>query len=254
MKPAPNIIVLDIETSFDLIASYGLREQYHRPENIWMDWFMIGFCHKYLDGNRVYNFSLLDDPKRFKKNPQDDYAVVKRMHEVVSDADVLVGHNMAGFDWKKFYARVIYHKLPPIDKPKIVDTLKEARKVSFTSNKMSYLAKHLGLTHKARHSDDMWLRILRGEKKAVQECVDYCKTDVLVSEQMYLRLRPYMATHPNHNLWRADGIECCRNCNGDNIAKAGIRTTTTLKYQRYRCCDCGAHMQGTKSIKRVTLK
>lgn len=254
MKPAPNILIFDIETSFDLLASYGLREQYHRPENIVMDWFMIAFCWKWLDGSRVYNFSLIDDTKRFKKNPQDDYAVVKRLHEVIQDADVIVGHNMAGFDWKKFYARVWYHKLPPIDKPKIIDTLKEARKVSFTSNKMSYLAKHLGLTHKARHSDDMWLRILRGEKAAVKECVDYCKTDVLVSEQMYLRIRPYMATHPNQNLWRGDGIDCCTHCRGENITNSGFRITRTGRYKRYKCTDCGAWMQGKTSIKQVRIK
>lgn len=253
MKPAT--LIFDIETSHDILASYGLREQYHHPKNILQNWYMICVCWKWLDAKKINNASLLDDMDRFNKDPSDDYAVVKTLHEVISEAEVIVGHNMAGFDWKKFYARVIYHKLPPIHKPLIVDTLKETRKIAlFSSNKMSFLAKHLNVERKQEHSDDMWLRILRGEEGAVKECVSYCRGDVVTTEALYLRLRPYMEYHPNNNLWRGDGIECCKKCSSENISKNGSIMTATGKYQRYRCGACGAWMRGTKLIKRVAIK
>ena len=253
--PAPKIVFIDIETSLDIIASYGLREQYHRPENILQDWFMICFSYKFGGGSRIYDCSLIDDMKRYKKNPHDDYAVVKRLHEVLSDAEVIVGHNVANFDWKKFIARVIYHRLPPIDRPLVVDTLKEARKIAqFTSNKMSYLAKHLKIEQKMSHSGDMWLRILRGEAAAVREAVAYCRGDIATTEALYLRLRPYMSAHPNHNQWRGDGIECCVKCNSENILRNGFVMRSTGKFQRFQCGDCGAWMRGDKVKKKVTIK
>ncbi len=254
-RPAPKAVIFDIETSLSVVATYDLKPDYINPENIIHDWFMICFCWKWLGGSRIYDSSLLDDMKRYKKNPCDDYGVVKRLYEVLSEAEMMIGHNVASFDWKKFMARVIYHGLPPIDRPLVVDTLKEARKIAkFTSNKMSYLAKHLGVENKLHHAGDMWLRILRGEAAAVREAVTYCRGDIVTTEALYLKLRPYMMNHPNQNLWRGDGIECCTNCSSDNVIGAGTRYTVAGKYQRYQCKDCGHWMRGTKTSKRVSIK
>jgi len=146
-QPEPRVLILDIESSLDILASYGLKEQYHRPENILQDWYVICFSWKWLGGSRIYDYSIIEDMKRFRK--ADDYHVIKRMHEVISDCEVMVGHNVDRFDWKKFMARVIYNGLPPLDKPFMVDTLKEARNIAaFTSNSMKYLSKHLKVNGK----------------------------------------------------------------------------------------------------------
>lgn len=252
--PGPKILIFDIETSPDIITSYGLREQYHSPENILNDWFFICFGWKWLGGDKIYSYSLLDDKKRFKKNSTDDYAVVNRLHELLQDVDIIVGHNMAGFDWKKFMARVIYHGLPPIDRPYIIDTLKQARKIaSFTSNKMSYLAKHLKVENKLKHAGDMWIRILRGDQEAIKEAVAYCRGDISTTEALYLRIRPYLDDHPHMGLWRGDGIDACRNCGSDDIIINGTRVTKSGKYKRYMCNQCGCWMKG-KAIKIIKIK
>lgn len=253
--PEPKTVIFDIETSLDIIASYGLREQYHSTENIIQDWFMICVSWKWLGGSRIYDSSLIDDMKRYKKNPCDDYAVVKKLHDVLSGAEVMVGHNVANFDWKKFMARVIYHGLPPIDRPLAIDTLKEARKIAkFTSNKMSYLAKHLKIENKLHHAGDMWLRILRGEAAAVKEAVIYCRGDIVTTEALYLKLRPYMPQTINAGLWRADGIDCCPKCGSDHLVSDGNRTTSTGRYKRYKCQECGGYCQGKKRIKTTGMK
>lgn len=216
---------------------------------------MICVAWKWLGGKRIYHASLLDDAKRFKKNPIDDYDVVSQLHELIQKADIIVGHNMARFDWRKFMARVIHHRLPPIARPLIVDTLKEARKVAaFTSNKMDYLAKHLGVEHKLHHAGDMWLRCLRGEAGAVKEAVEYCRGDITTTEAIYLRLRPYMENHPNHNMFVAKGVACCRNCGSTHLVVNAHRTTLTHKYIQYKCEDCGKHSSGSKSVHKAVLR
>ncbi len=193
--------------------------------------------------------------KRFKRDPFDDYHIVKTIHEVLSEADVIIGHNMQGFDWKKLMARIIYHNLPPLNPPKIIDTLKEARKFKFTSNKLSSLCKHLGIEQKLEHSKDMWLRILKGDQSAIREAVKYCRGDIVSTMALYKRLRPYMTTTVvNQNLWRAKEIECCVACSSEHLKKNGFKVTTAGKFQAYLCMDCGKWMYGTKSIKRVSIK
>lgn len=254
-QPAPKTLIFDIETSPTVVATYGIHEQHVTYDNVIREWFMICAAWQWEGSTKVNAVSLLDDEKRFKKDPFDDYHVVKTMHDILSEAEVIVGHNMQGFDWKKLVARMIYHKLPPLNPPKIIDTLKEARKFKFTSNKLSSLCKHLGLELKQEHAKDMWLRILKGETAAVKEAVKYCKGDISATVALYLRLRPYMASSVvNHNLWRGDGIECCPKCGGVHIVSRGFRLTTSGKYKRYQCQDCGAWCQGNKSVKRVSIK
>lgn len=253
----PKILICDIELSHDILASYGLREQYHHPSNILQEWFMICFAWKWLDGEQVHAYSLLNDLPRFRNRHTDDFTVVQRLHSILATADIVVGHNFDRFDWKKFMSKVIKYNLPPISKPAMIDTLKEARKLaSFTSNKLDYLTNFLEVENvKQRHSQDMWLRILvNGDRKAIKECVTYCKGDIQATQDLYLKLRPYMDAHPNMNLWKANGVECCTACGGDNLIKNSTRITRTGRYQRYQCTDCGKWMQGTKRIKGVTIK
>jgi len=254
---APRILVCDIEISFDIIATYGLREQYHSPENIIQDWFMICFAWQWLDGDKVHAYSLLNDPKRFRADRTDDYAVVKRLHKLMSEADIVIGHNFDRFDWKKFYGKVMVYGLPPISKPLIVDTYKEAKKLAvFTSNKLDYLTKHFDVENlKQKHASDMWLKILLyGDRKAIREAVGYCKGDISATKDLYLRMRPYMEAHPNLNLWRADGIECCTACNGTHLNKHKNKITRTGRYMQYQCQDCGKIMAGVKRVKAVSIK
>lgn len=254
---SPKILICDIEISHDILASYGLREQYHAPHNVLQDWFMICFAWKWLDGEAVHAYSLLSDPKRFRASHTDDRSVVTKLHSILSTADIVVGHNFDRFDWKKFMSKVIKYGLPPISKPVMIDTLKEARKMAaFTSNKLSYLNDFLDVEHvKQQHSNHMWLKILvAGDRKAIKECVTYCKGDIQATVDLYLKLRPYMDAHPNYNLWKADGIECCPACGGEHLTKSKTRITRTGKYQQYQCQNCGKYCQGTKSIKRVTVK
>jgi len=257
MKPAARVLVFDIETSLAIYAAYpSNKPQFLSAENMLQDWFMICVGWQWEGSSKVNSVSVLDDPKRFKRCPTDDYHVVKRLHQVISEADAIVGHNMQRFDWKKFLSRVIYHKLPPLPQPKIIDTLKEVKRAAFSHNKLSFINKKLSISEKLHHDYDMWLKILNGDAKAVRNCVKYCRGDITSTMELYLRLKPYMPSGslPNQNLWRADGIECCRACSGEEINKRGTRTTRTGKYQMYQCKDCGAWMQGRKSLKSVNIR
>lgn len=253
----PRILICDIEISHDIIATYGLREQYHGHHSIIQNWFMICFAWMWLDGEGVQSRSLLSDPKRFKKDHTDDEYLITELHKLLSRADIVVGHNFNRFDWKKFMSKVIKYGLPPIAKPVMIDTLTEARKLgAFTSNSLAYLVKFLKVEHmKQEHAKDMWFRILlHGCKKAIKECVTYCKGDIVATRDLYLKLRPYIESHPNWNLWRTGDEPHCKACGSDHMNKHKVKITRAGKYMQWQCQVCGAITAGVKRIRGAKFK
>lgn len=256
MTPGPAILFWDTETAPLIGCHWGLYEQNISYPNVIQDWFIISAAWKWQGSKKTNSVSVLDDPKRFLKNHADDYYVVKAVHDAISEADIIVAHNNDGFDYKKFMARVIYHKLPPIKRLLMVDTLKEARRYAFSSRKLDDLCSHLSLARKLQNEPGLWPRAASGDKGAIRAIVRYNNRDIPPLEQLYDRLLPYMPRHPNHNLFRGDGVECCPNCGSTVFKKKGFRYTSVGKFQSFECQNkkCRARFQSGKTVKRVSMR
>lgn len=243
--PTPKIILFDVETSplitttFTLYPNNGLHHS-----NIIKDWYLITICWKELGKKQIHSVSVLDDPKRFKKDISDDYHVVKEFAKVLAGADAVIGHNVSKFDIKKFNTRLIYHKLPPLPKVHEIDTLKLWKKVAgATSNRLDYLGKFLGFGGKLPTSDGLWMRALNGEKSAINEMVKYCKVDVDKLEKLYLRMLPYIPNHPHIGAMMGHERErSCPNCGGTKLTQHKTRITAAgVKRYQKQCTSCGAY-------------
>src|SRR4051812_2648154 len=106
--PEPRIILWDIETTHNLAAVFKLYgEDYISPENLLQERYIVCASWKVLGGKAVADVSTLDDPKRYKKTPHDDYHVCKTLHGVLSNADVIVAHNGDKYDIKFTEARML---------------------------------------------------------------------------------------------------------------------------------------------------
>lgn len=246
------IVSWDVETFHLQTAVHSLWQDSTSHENILKDWSLICVCWKDL-GGKVKSVSVADDPKRFKKDPLDDYHVVKTIRDEFEDVDILVGHNQKRFDTKKFNARLIFHGLKPLPKIHQVDTLSEAKAIAaFTSNRLDYLGKHLLNEGKSSTSKGLWLECLRGSVSAVKEMVKYCKQDVNLLEKVYLKLRPYMKSHPN--LATPETCQCPK-CNSKNTVKRGIRLRASgIRFQSYQCNDCGGYFSDNKNLNKPNSK
>lgn len=233
------IVLLDVETLPAVAATFSLYPESINHDNLLSDQSIICVCWKLLEKKAIYSTSILDDPKRFKKDVNDDYVVMKKIREVLEDVDIAIGHNIKKFDIKKINARLIFHGLTPLPSGLIMlDTLTEVRKVaSFLSNRLDYLGKHLTGGGKQETSRGLWLRVLKGDKDAVKEMVTYCKRDVQVLEDVYLRLRPYMKNHPV--VEPEFRQETCHKCGSDQLSKKMTRHTATgVKKQQVQCKIC----------------
>ena len=256
LKRGPNILYLDSENAPNIAAVWGIHDQRISYKDIVHEWFLLSGQYSWNDSKKVNTVSILDDPKRFKKNFRDDYHVVKTLRDVISEADIVVGHNVKGHDLKKIQAKIIEYKLPPLKMPLIVDTYTWSKTFGFTSRKLGDLCSKLDLTQKLSHAPGMFLLAAMGDADAIRKIVKYGIGDVPTVRELYYRLRPYAPAHPNMNLWRGNGVECCPHCSSTEFKKDGNRYTTVGTFQSFKCLDsnCGKYFQSGKSTKRVKMR
>lgn len=251
MSKSPRILLYDVETSHSLAAIFQLaNNDYINPENLIQDRHMVCAAWKWLDEDKVYAVSVLDDPKRFVKDHTDDYHVVKTLHEVMSQADVVVGHNSDRFDHKFSEARMAINGLPPLPPLIKLDTLKTAKdKFLFSSNKLDFIGRALKVGKKMSTTPGLWLEVLKGSKSAIKEMVAYNKGDVLLLEKVFLKLRPYMGNAVNLGLFNSG--EGCPRCGSKKVQRRGLHRAISRVYQRFQCLACGGWHRSVLNDKSV---
>lgn len=224
-------LILDIETSYNIVPTFSLWPKFISHDNIIQDWYIICAAWKWSGQKRVHGAYTYDT---------NDYGVVKKLREAVIEADEIVYHNGDRFDFKKLNTRVILNGLNPMPKPKSIDTLKQAKKhFAFTSNRLDYIGRVLCDDKKLDTGKNLWFRVLQGEKKAVDEMYKYNKQDVLLLEKVWDKLRVHIDYGVNPNINELLGDKCTNiQCGSSNLQSRGYRYTIAHKYRRYQCQDC----------------
>lgn len=240
----PKILFVDLETA----PSLGYYFELYKEGNIVSNkepWYMLCFSYKWFDDNRVHSEALID--YNFSPKKPDDWPIVEKLWHLFNKADIICAHNGDKFDIRKANARFVIHGLHPPSPYKQMDTKKIAKRYfGFESNKLDDLGKQLGLGRKLKTGGfDLWLDCMAGDRKAWKKMVEYNKQDVVLLEQVYLRLRGYHRTHPNISFFTRNSGECTV-CRSKNIKKDGIEYYRGAVAQRYQCRDCGKHYVGPK--------
>lgn len=251
MSKSPRIILWDIETTHNLAAIFKLTQNdYIQSDNIVQERYIVCAAWKELGKSKVSAVSTLDDPKRFAKNPHDDFHVVKTLHSVLSEADVVIAHNGDSYDIKFTEARMLIHGLPPLPPITKIDTLKAAKdRFLFNANNLNYLGQVLGVGAKKPTKSGLWLKVLQGDQKAIREMVKYNKQDVTLLERVFLKLQPYIANHVNRQLFGQLG---CPRCGSTNTQSRGIHKALTRTYRRMQCQACGGWFRDMKANNKST--
>lgn len=245
----PNIIVYDIETFPAEAAVWGNKMWDENLIEILKPYELASFAYKQLGkGNPVVVES--------REGQKSDKQLIQKLHKVLDNADVIIAHNGDRFDIKKGNTRMVKHGILPYTPGKTIDTLKVAKNnFAFTSNKLDDLAKFLGVKGKMKHSGySLWKKCREEDDAQSWETMrKYNAVDVLVLEEVYLKLRPWIKNHPNMGILL--GINgACPNCGSTQLQSKGYRMTTTGQQKRFRCMGCGkqSHSNLTKKITHIT--
>jgi hypothetical protein len=233
----PRILLYDLETSLQTVAVFQLGgNDWIQPQNIIQERHILTAAWQWLGEDKVHAVSLLDDPKRYQKDPHDDYHVVKTLHEIMSQADVVVAHYGDSFDNKYVKTRILFHKLGPLPPFQTIDTKKIAKQhFYFNANNLDYIGKYLKVGAKVKHGPGLWLDILKGGEKAenaIRKMVVYNRGDVTLLRDVFLKLRPYIPTYINRELFGNTG---CPRCGSKKIQSRGTYYALTRSYRRWQC-------------------
>lgn len=246
----PKILVVDIETAPNL--GYVWAKYQQDVYEYKSEWYILCFVAKWL-GQKKTIASKLPDFKMFKKDPQNDFFVVKELWKLFDEADVVITHNGNKFDIKKSNARFLYHKMSPPSPFKSIDTRAVAKKYfNFNSNKLDDLGRYLNLGRKVEHEGfSLWLKCMDGDKPAWNRMINYNKQDVILLEKLYYTFQGWITNHPNIGLFRNQDY-VCPNCGSKHLHKRGYAYTKVNKYQRVQCVECGAWSQHRRAEKTET--
>jgi len=232
------ILLFDVETAPMEIWSWGIRDQYLGHFQIKEEWFVISWAAKWLFGDEIM-FDCVTPAESLAKN---DMRVLKGIHDLFEEANVVVAHNAARFDVRKLNYRFITHGYFKPSPYSVIDTLKQAQKhFAASSHKLDHLTKTFGLSQKEETNFQLWVDCCEGSQTQLDRMMSYNISDVNALEGLYLFLRPWMTSHPNVAMLRGIKENACANC-GSTELDWSIKNypTPSGSFRAARCMDCGA--------------
>jgi len=252
--PKAKILILDIETS-PCLAYYWKRWKENISEvQAVSESFILTYSAKWFgDSEILFDYLSVDETDR-----EDDSRLLGNLHKLLSSADIVVAHNALNFDIPIIQTRLLSNGFTEPLPYKVIDTLKIAKRYfRFPSNSLLSLAKYLNLTNKTSPVGgfQLWRDYLSGIPEAVQNMVEYNMNDVVVLEELYLKIRAWDKLHPNVALYTKGEVMVCPTCGADHthISTTGkFAYTTVSAFPVYICDACGKNFRGRKSNNNKT--
>lgn len=244
-NPGPRVLTLDLETSPNIAHVWALYDQTISLAQLQDTTKVISFAAKWHDRKTVI----------FKSDFHDGHdAMVQAAWDLIDQAEVVVHYNGTTFDIPHLHREFLLAGLTPPSPVKQVDLLRVVKaNFRFTSNKLQHVSTQLGLAGKTKHSGhDLWVRCMAGDPVAWATMRKYNKQDVVLTEQLYDVLLPWIGNHPH--VGQYTGLDCCQRCGSTELEKRGIAYTPTASFQQYRCHGCGSWSRGGKRIDGVGIR
>lgn len=256
MKDPPfKELLFDLETAPALGYFYDYSKEYNIIE-ILRHSFMFSVAWKWR-GEEPINVKSLPDFPIYKRDKHDDRHLVKFLHDLISKANVVIGHNGDRFDIKYANSRFLFHRLSPPPPYKTRDTLKISRKIqNVPSHRLDSLSRLYEIGHKIPNTGkDLWLRCYNGDLSAWKDMKEYNKHDVYLLDKLMDIFDPWDKTAPNRSFITRKDFACPR-CGSTHVIKQGYKYVSKGYKQRYQCVSCGGYIYDTKvePLNNITLR
>lgn len=232
-------LILDIETRPSLAYVWGLWDQNVGINQIDTVGTVISFAAKWHGERTVYFWS------DFHHGHTE---MVKEAWRLIDEADAVVHYNGKAFDIKHLNREFVMAGLGPPSPHVDIDLLSAVkRRFKFASNKLQFVAEQLNVGSKLQHDGfDLWLRCMNNDEKAWATMRRYNKQDVVLTEQVFDILLPWLPNFPNRTV--IDGKhDACPRCLSDSYHRRGFKNTNAGRFPQYQCNSCKSYFRGARS-------
>ena len=243
----PKILILDIESAPLRAYVWSRWKQNISLNQTISESFMLAWSAKFLFS--VETLSDVLTPEEVLN--EDDERITIGLWKLLDEAEIVIAHNAQGFDIPKINSRFIVNGLQPTTPYKIIDTLLIAKSsFGFSSNKLDALAGYFGLKPKLSTGFELWSNCMKGDIESLSYMEEYNRHDVELLEEVYLKLRPWMKSHPNIAMYMDSERTLCSSCGSSsvNVIPDKFYFTNTTKYPIYRCDCCGGITRGRRTV------
>lgn len=240
MDSKANILYLDVEVSASVILAFPRWNVNVHKEGVLKEPYMLTYAAAWGDGE-VFS-SKLTDFDIFDIDRTNDYALISGLWKLLDKSDIVIAHN-AKFDVGWFNQRCAYWNIAPPSPYKVICTLKEIKKnFSLPANSLDAAAKYFGLTEKLSHSGlGLWKDAMNGSRDAFDELEEYNIGDIITLRELYLKVRPFIKSHPNVSLFDDEDVRTCYKCGSSDLSPTNKYSITSLgKFELYFCNSCNS--------------
>lgn len=250
------ILILDVERLPGISRQYwwdrgDLKNRYIHHETVERTPRTTICCAKWYDSPELIELAEWDPGGRKK--------FLRRIHELMSRADIIVGHNLDQAD-VPWLAGDLYIEgnLPPLPPFKTVDTLKVLRK-QFKSGApfkgLDAFCQIVGIPAKSDRYDREAMERAVADKSVEdrERLVAYCSGDVVATQGLYDYLRPYITNHPALFVDGKDKLTVCNRCGHDTEPVAKRYVANVLSYSMRKCVSCSAYSRISIEPERMSI-
>jgi hypothetical protein len=232
-KPIKRLF-FDIETSF--VQGWFWRTGWKQRVGVWqikVPKKIICICYKWQHEDKVHSLQWDKD--------QDDKVMLQKFVQVLGNSDEAIGHNIDKFDLPEIRTRCIKQDVLMFPTYRTLDTYKKAKKYfQFESNALNHIGQVLKVGKKIPTTKELWEDIIYNKsKKALKDMVAYCKQDVILNEDVFTAMMPYIDHNTNFAVLKGKDKWHCPECSGMNVKLSHTDTTPMGYVKRHmKCNDC----------------
>lgn len=229
-----NILSLDIETKPAIVYTFQAYDVNISPDQVIDPGGMLCFAAKWVGKPEMYFFSEWTHTRE---------EMLAGLYELLNRADAVITYNGNRFDLPKIQGEFALAGMKPPGPVTSIDVLKAVKRLGFMINKLAFIGPLLGVGQKMKHEGfGLWRSVMEGDPKAQKRMQKYNVQDVVLLEQLYIRIKPFINDHPH--LGEDKGL--CGSCGSLHLQARGFRRTKYFKIQRLQCQDCGSWSTGTR--------
>lgn len=228
------LLLIDIETAPNVAFTWGLWDQNIGIDMLAEPGYTLCWAAKWHGDKEVYFDSILSGHKK----------MLRGIHELMGEADAICHYNGAKFDIPTLNSEFLkLNMMPPAPSHQIDLLVTAKRKFRLVSNKLEFVARHLGIPGKVKHKGfELWKQCMKKDRDAFSEMEAYNRQDVVLLEQVYERMLPWISRHPN----QSNDHKACPRCGSDNFQARGYAYTSASSYPRFVCKSCGGWFRGPR--------